>query len=139
MRNPLTLLAAVAGASLLAAGPALAYPSEAVGTWPLRADNTQALNLIILKQGSVGACPQISGVLGPYGEPGPDTVVGYYCPATGQISFLRNAAGTGATYQVFTGQLSAAGQFVPQMTGSFLSFDGGNNNGAFSFWANNPG
>jgi hypothetical protein len=133
-------LAAVAGASLLAAGPALAnsYPSTVVGTWVLRANNTQEIGITIDNQGSVGVCNQISGILGANGGP-QDKVVGYYCPATGQISFLRNAAGTGVTYQVFTGQLSAAGQFEPQMTGSFLSFGGGSNNGAFSFWAENPG
>jgi hypothetical protein len=67
-----------------------------------------------------------------------DTIVGYYCPSTGQVSFLRNSANTGATYQVFTGQLSWVGS-ATYMTGNFSNYAGGNNTGAFSFSAQYPG
>ena len=137
MKNPLTLLSAAGLVTLLTAGSALAYPTTIIGTWVLRANNTQSIAINVGTQGSVGTCPQITGTLG--GNLGAqDPIIGYYCPATGQLSFLRNSAGTGATYQVYNGQVSAvSSQLDEQMTGNFLSFGGGAANGAFSFWAQN--
>ena len=53
---------------------------------------------------------------------------------TDGVSFPHNSSNTGATYQVFTGELSWADS-EPYMTGNFTNYAGGNNTGVFSFSA----
>lgn len=131
MKKLLTLLSASGVATLITASSALAqaFPTTLVGTWSVRANNTD-LTLIVQSQSSDSPCAQITGTMG--GSTGP--IVGYYCPATGVVSFLLNSGSGGATYQVYFGQASSPGSQT-QITGNFTSFDGGNGNGAFSFSA----
>ncbi len=134
-----TLLSGVSLAMLCGAAPALAqdFPPTLIGTWVMRANNSQFIAVNVNNQGTTGTCPRITGTLGPNNTAG-DPVVGYYCPATGLVSFLRTSANTGATFQVFTGQLTELSTTLEeQLMGTFLSFAGGNNNGAFSFTAVN--
>ena len=101
--------AAAAAFTLLCAGGAMAaqtYPASVVGTWTIRANDTLPFTVSVSAQSSDAPCAAITGLMG---APN-DTIAGYYCPATGGVSFLRNSAQSGATYQVFTGQLSWAGQ-----------------------------
>jgi hypothetical protein len=135
MKKLLTLLSASGVATLITASSALAqaFPTTLVGTWSVRANNTD-LTLTVQSQSSDSPCAQITGTL--YGSAGP--IVGYYCPATGLVSFELNAGSAGATYQVYFGQASWAGTET-EITGNFTSYDGGNGNGAFSFSAQNPG
>ncbi len=99
-----------------------------------RQNDTLPFTFTVQSQSSDTPCAAITGLMG---APN-DTVAGYYCPASGQISFLRNSSNTGATYQVFTGRLSWVGSST-QMTGNFSNYSGGDNNGAFSFAASIPG
>jgi hypothetical protein len=135
MKKLLTLLSASGVATLITAGSALAqaFPTTVVGTWTIRANDTLPFTFTVQSESSDSPCALINGVIG-----GPDALVGYYCPATGAVSFLRNSANTGATFQVFTGQVSWVGSQT-QMTGNFSNYAGGNNNGAFSFSAQYPG
>jgi len=135
MKKLLTLLSASGVATLFIAGSALAqtFPATVVGTWTIRANDTLPFTFTVQNQSSDSPCALIGGVIG-----GPDALVGYYCPATGAVSFLRNSANTGATFQVFTGQVSWAGT-TNQMTGNFTNYAGGDNTGAFSFSASIPG
>jgi hypothetical protein len=123
-------------ATLISGGSALAqaYPTSVVGTWTIRANNTLPFTFTVQSQSADSPCAVIAGVMGSPNDP----IAGYYCPATGQVSFLRNSASTGATYQVFTGEVSWVGS-PTLMTGNFSNYAGGNNNGAFSFSASNPG
>jgi hypothetical protein len=136
MNKLLTLLAVSGAATLLTASAAMAqsYPTNVVGTWTIRANNTLPFTFSVQSQSSDSPCALITGLIG---APN-DTISGYYCPATGGVSFLRNSANTGATYQIFTGQVSLAGS-QNQMTGTFANFAGGDNTGAFSFSASIPG
>jgi hypothetical protein len=108
-----------------------------LGTWSIRANNTGVFTFTVSTESSDTPCAYITGVLGDTN----DGIAGYYCPATGQVSFLRNSSNTGATFQVFTGQVSWTGNsnVLTQMSGNFSNYGGGDNTGAFSFLANLTG
>jgi hypothetical protein len=139
MKKFLALLSASGIAAVLASGAAQAqsYPASVVGTWTILANNTQPFTLTVQAQSSDAPCAQITGVLGATN----DTLLGYYCPTTGAVSFERNSSQTGVTFQVYTGSLSW-GSGTPQMTGSFANYDdvdnNGNDVGAYSFAATRP-
>jgi hypothetical protein len=139
MKKLLALLSASAITTVISAGAAFAqsYPTSIVGTWTILANNTQPFTFTVQAQSSDAPCAQITGVLGATN----DTLLGYYCPATGAVSFERNASNTGVTFQVFTGSLSWTGT-TTQMTGSFANYDdvdnSGNDVGAYSFSATLP-
>jgi hypothetical protein len=136
MKKLPSLLAASGAASVIAAGSAMAqaYPASVTGNWTILANNTQAFTITINTQSTDSPCALLNGTF----PSTADSLVGYYCPATGAVSFLRNSGNTNATFQVFTGSLSSAGA-QNQMTGSFTNYSGGNNVGAFSFSAVAPG
>jgi hypothetical protein len=123
---------AAAAFTLLAAGAAFAatYPTSVVGTWSIRANDTALFTVSITTQSTDAPCAAITGTMGAPNDP----IVGYYCPATGGISFLRNSAQTGATYQVFTGQLSWTGAKT-YVTGNFSNYGGSGNSGYYGFTA----
>jgi hypothetical protein len=132
MNNLFRTIAAAAAMTTFVAGAAMAqsYPESIVGTWTIRANDTLPFTFTVSSQSSDAPCAVISGLMG---APN-DTIAGYYCPATGEVSFLRNSSNTGATYQVFTGNLSWTGG-SSYMTGSFSNFAGGNDTGAYGFTA----
>ncbi len=140
MKKFFALLCASGIATVMAGGAAFAqsYPASLVGTWTIVANNTQPFSFTVQAQSSDSPCAQITGVLGATN----DTLLGYYFPATGAVSFERNASNTGVTFQVFTGSLSWTGT-TTQMTGSFANYDdvdnSGNDVGAYSFSATLPG
>jgi hypothetical protein len=124
--------AAAAAFTLLSAGAAMAqtYPTSVVGVWTIRANDTQPFTVTVSSQSSDSPCALLGGTMG---APN-DTIVGFYCPATGMISFLRNSAQTGATYQVFSGALSWTGAKT-YMTGTFTNYSGSGDTGAYGFTA----
>jgi hypothetical protein len=140
MKHLLTLLCAFGIVTTMAAGAAQAqsYPTSLVGTWTILANNTQPFTFTVQAQSSGSPCAQITGVLGATN----DTLLGYYCPATGVVSFERNASATGVTFQVYNGALSTEGSTL-YMTGNFSNYDNvddnGNDVGAYSFEATIPG
>jgi len=141
MRKFLTLCSVAGISSLIAAGSALAaaYPTSVLGTWTIRANDTQPFTFTVQTQSSDAPCAVITGVLG---APN-DTIAGYYCPATGLVSFERNSSNPtvlGGTFQIFSGQASWAGSgnITTQITGNFTNYGGGDNTGAFSFSAYLP-
>jgi hypothetical protein len=138
MKKLLALLSASGIATMITAGAAMAqtYPTSIVGTWTIVANNTQPFTFTVQAQSSDSPCAQITGALA-----SGDTILGYYCPATGAISFERNASSTGVTFQVYTGSLSWAGS-TTYLTGSFANYDdvddSGNDVGAYAFSATLP-
>jgi hypothetical protein len=66
MRKFLTLCSAAGIASLIAAGSALAaaYPTSVLGTWTIRANDTQPFTFTVQTQSSDAPCAVITGVLG---------------------------------------------------------------------------
>jgi len=132
MKKPLQCLAAAAAMTLVAGGAAMAqaYPTGIVGTWTIKANNTHPFTFTVSSQSTDSPCAQIAGTMST------DTIAGYYCPTTGAVSFLRNSGSSGATFQVFTGNLSSAAKKT-YLTGSFSNFAGGDDTGSYGFMAYN--
>jgi hypothetical protein len=139
MKKFFALLCASGIATVMAGGAAFAqsYPASLVGTWTIVANNTQPFSFTVQAQSSDSPCAQITGVLGDSN----DILLGYYCPATGVVSFERNASDSDVTFQVYSGALSTTGSTL-YMTGSFANYDdvdnNGNDVGAYSFSATLP-
>jgi hypothetical protein len=137
MKKFFALLSASAIATVMTAGAAMAqtYPTSIVGTWTIYANNTQAFTFTVQAQSSDSPCAQITGTFSN------DILLGYYCPATGAVSFERNASNSGVTFQVYTGSVSWAGS-TTYLTGSFANYDdvdsNGNDVGAYAFSATLP-
>ena len=87
------------------------WPVSVVGNWSVLA-NQSAGTLSITSQGATGNCRSITGTI--LGNP----IVGFYCPFSGRIHFLRNSGAT--TFQDYTGNLSQVGT-VLHMGGIFAS------------------
>ncbi len=133
--NIVKLLSAASVTSLLATGSALAaFPASILGNYEVRANNSINILMNITSQGTVGSCPQILGTFGDNGGV-QNALTGYYCPASGEFSFLR-VAGNGLTSQVYSGNATvivSTPSNYNNVAGSFESFSGGVGNGAFSF------
>ena len=108
IRRTLPLLLVAAAAAIVAgAGPARAngWPTSIVGTWNVHA-NLATLRLQIASQASGKGCVAIGGTITDLAENVPKTIQGFYCPQSGQVSFLRQLPQTTTTFQVYTGNLS---------------------------------
>ena len=81
------------------------------------AANQSSLVLTIKKESGTTICRDITGTLVDTVN-GPSNIVGFYCPFSGRISFLRNSTSNGLTFQVFTGNLSYPGSST-YMSGVF--------------------
>ncbi len=91
------------------------WPTSVVGTWSVTANHATG-KLVITTQGS-GDCQPISGTI--FGN----SILGFYCPQSGRIHFLRTL--NGATTQDYTGNLSQVLAELPLlMAGTFASDEG---------------
>lgn len=91
------------------------WPASVLGNWSVLANQSTG-TLSITIQGATGDCQNIAGTI--FG----DTMVGFYCPLSGRIHFLRNTGAT--TIQDYTADLSFAGSPL-HMGGTFASDLGG--------------
>src|SRR5262249_28291746 len=93
--------------TILVAGSAMAvammanWPPSIVGTWQGVA-NQSNVKLVITNQGATGACKSISGTLSNVPSGGESNVQGFYCPATGRVSFVRKDMKSNATFQSYS-------------------------------------
>ena len=74
------------------------WPVSVLGNWSVVA-NFVTGTLSITSQAATGDCRPIKGTI--FGNP----MVGFYCPFSGRIHFLRNNA-SGITFQDYTANLS---------------------------------
>ena len=86
------------------------WPLSVLGNWSVLANQSSG-TLSITSQGS-GLCQSISGTI--FGN----TIVGFYCPYSGRIHFLRNSGAT--TFQDYTANVSMTGATL-HMGGTFAS------------------
>ena len=107
------------GMFLLPGAAFASYPSSVVGTWSAYGNNS-AMTLTISSQDTVGPCYVIAGTIGAVVGPF-QTITGFYCKATGRISFLRLDPTTNETYQVYTGNLSLASTGLAEEIGGTMS------------------
>ena len=132
MKTQVFLCAAAALVSSVgAASAASPWPASVVGAWPMAA-NQSTLTLTITSQTGATTCMNIKGTLVDSVN-GPSNIVGYYCPDSGKISFLRNSTTTGLTFQAFTGNLSYPGT-TTYMAGVFEQ-EGQPTPGEYDFFA----
>ncbi|WP_392534377.1 hypothetical protein [Nostoc sp. C117] len=77
------------------------WPTSVVGTWNVTANQTSG-QLVITFQDTTGQCRKILGTI--FGN----SIVGFYCPSSGRIHFLRKDS-SGFTIQDYSANLSQAG------------------------------
>lgn len=121
---------------MLAGGTAAAsqWPASVVGKWKAVA-NLSPLLLDITAQGTAGACKAITGVVADTVAGGQKNPIhGFYCPESGRFSFLRENAQNKETFQVYSGNLSIAGDTV-RMGGTFAEESLANALGEYNFQA----
>jgi hypothetical protein len=143
MKSPCTLLAVTSLLATMGAGAALANPSSLMGsTWYFELYDLSGATptLLITYSGTAGVCPGISGwMTAGVNYPTDSWIDGYYCPATGEVSFIRNNTNAG-TYQVYNGQIMTvpAQQLYGAshgIAGNVITFGPGYENGSFGFGA----
>ncbi len=94
------------------------WQASVLGNWSVLANQSPG-TLSITTQGTTGNCRNIAGTI--FGNP----IVGFYCPLSGRIHFLRNTGAT--TIQDYTANVSQydGAPFHLHMGGVFASDLGG--------------
>jgi hypothetical protein len=128
MQKTLLVLAMVAAFSVSAFG---AHPSSIVGTWMGFANQT-AVQLVIITQGTTGACRTITGTFSNVPSGGASNIVGFYCPSTGRVAFVRNDVATNDTFQSYSANVSATGTTL-RMGGIFAQVSPVSTLGEYNF------
>lgn len=126
-------------ASALAAGAATAntWPAKIIGSYTGGA-NTATIQLNITSQASGTPCVAISGNLIDTGVGLTNPVVGYYCPKSGAVAFVRNDPTTGQTFQVYHGTFAeTARRQSNKLGGTFGEYDALGNLGEYPFAVSN--
>ncbi len=86
------------------------WPLSVVGNWSVVAN--QSFGTLSITSQGLGDCQPIKGTI--FGN----TIVGFYCPHSGRIHFLRNNGAT--TIQDYTANVSQTGTTL-RMGGTFAS------------------
>lgn len=141
MKTLVSVVAVMAFGALTAANPASAtgnWPASVVGTWSSEANVDTSITITISSQGTAGQCRAIRGKLVDPATSANDVIVGFYCPASGRIAFLRHIGTTNAVFQAWSGNLSQT--HSPQLMGGTF-FDVLNVRGEYEWFAsqNNGG
>ncbi|HTZ71582.1 MAG TPA: hypothetical protein VMB71_13085 [Acetobacteraceae bacterium] len=106
----LSLLAASAlSLAATAANAASPWPANVVGTWNADA-NQHSLSIKVTSQASSGECRQLAGSITDTGTGATGGLLGFYCPSTGRISFLRTTSGSNAAFQNYSGNVAMKGR-----------------------------
>ena len=126
-------------ASALATSVATAatWPANIIGSYTGGA-NTATIQLKITSQANGTPCVAIGGNLVDTGAGSTDPVVGYYCPKSGAIAFVRNDPATGQTFQVYRGNFAVtAPRQSNKLGGTFGEYDALGNLGEYPFAVSN--
>jgi hypothetical protein len=99
----LAILAGCAAASGASAATAV-WPTSIVGTWKGMSNQT-AITLTITSQTAGGKCQLIAGTLTNVGG-GANNILGYYCPSSGNVEFLREPLNSNQAYQVYNASVN---------------------------------
>jgi hypothetical protein len=97
------VLAGLAGASSVSAAPV--WPTNIVGTWS-GLSNLSQIVLTVSQQTAGGKCQSISGSIQDVATGAVGNMLGYYCPGSGAVEFLRYPTGSNVAFQVYAGSLS---------------------------------
>ncbi len=99
----LAMLASCLAASAASADPV--WPGSIVGTWTGLSHLTPIV-LTVTTQTPGGKCQSISGTMENTGSGGITNILGYYCPSSGAVKFMRMAPTSNVAFQVYTANLS---------------------------------
>ncbi len=99
---------AILGACLAASAASAAqpvWPANIVGTWK-GLSNLSKIVLTVSTQTKGGKCQSISGTIEDVATSAVGNMLGYYCPGSGAVEFLRYPTNSNVAFQVYTASLS---------------------------------
>ncbi|HET6842228.1 MAG TPA: hypothetical protein VFK06_11175 [Candidatus Angelobacter sp.] len=117
MKKLLFILFVIAAGAVPSIAMMANWPASIVGTWQGVA-NQSNVKLIIKSQGTVGACEAITGTMSNLPSGGDSNIQGFYCPATGHLTFVRKDINNNSTFQSYSGSLADIGPEL-RMAGTF--------------------
>lgn len=132
--NTVRMLGLVSALTLAAAPAFAAPPLSVVGVWQ-GVSNQTTVRIIITAQGGLGTCRVIAGAMQNIPAGGASTISGWYCPATGRISFQRRLPLTNDAIQAYLGNVGDDG-LIDRMGGTFSAYPvpaGGGVPGEYNF------
>ena len=100
----LAIIVGCAGASAASAATPV-WPTKIVGTWK-GLSNLSKIVLTVSSQATSGKCQSISGTVEDVATGAVGNMLGYYCPASGAVEFLRYPTNSSVAFQVYTANLS---------------------------------
>jgi hypothetical protein len=116
-----------------AASAATTWPANILGTYTGGA-NTASVQINITSQATGSPCVAIGGTLVDTGQNLSNPIVGYYCPKSGAIAFLRQDPSSGQTFQVYRGAFAfAQNGLTKKLAGTFGEYDALANLGEYPF------
>jgi hypothetical protein len=81
------------------------WPASIVGTWEGISNLTPVI-LTVTTQTAGGKCQSISGTLNNANSNVVNPILGYYCPDSGAVEFLRYPTNSSVAFQVYTANLA---------------------------------
>jgi hypothetical protein len=109
------------------------WPANILGTYTGGA-NTASIQINVTSQSAASPCAAISGNLVDTGQGITDPIVGYYCPKSGAVAFLRQDPTNGTTFQVYHGAFAAVTHGLSnKLDGTFGEYDALANLGEYPF------
>ena len=114
----IAVLAIVAGCVTASGASASGtWPGKIVGTWKGLA-NQSPIVLTVSTQTTGGKCQTISGTIHDVDGNFTGNMLGFYCPSSGAVSFLRYPTDSNVAYQVYTASLSQSP--APKSLGGYM-------------------
>ena len=99
------LACGVLGGAATGAQAAPAWPASIVGNWS-GISNQSPIVVTVSSQASGGKCDNISGTIQDVNGGFTGSMIGFYCPSSGAVQFLRYPSGSNVPFQVYNGNLS---------------------------------
>lgn len=109
MFNQSKIAAVALAASCLAAASASAapvWPSSIVGTWSGLSNLSQIVMTVTSQTSGGSRCQSISGTIEDVATSAVGNMLGYYCPNSGAVEFMRYPTNSNVAFQVYTANLS---------------------------------
>ena len=112
------ILVGCAAATVASAVPR--WPGNVVGTWKGISNQSPIVLTVSSQAAGTNLCDTIMGTIEDVNGGFTGNMIGFYCPSSGAVEFMRYPSGSNVPYQVYSGNLSQANH--PQaalMAGSF--------------------
>lgn len=100
------ILAGGAAATGASANPS--WPSKILGSWNGIANQSPIVLNVTSQTTGKTVCDNISGTIQDVNGGFTGNMIGYYCPSSGAVEFLRYPSGSNVPFQVYSGNLSQA-------------------------------